>query len=196
MRDALTRVIALAALFVSLCSLAISILTYRRGGARISIETGYAKINHTDRSFWLDGLRVAITNKGLASAQITNIDFQVQPYPHLKIRPSDLYGPELPHKLDGHHSEVWQFPFILLARFDPDRIFGKQVTCAVELGSGKKIERKAWVITRKTLALIAADREKLQRLAAAQKSSEAVTPIAQPATSEEPGDAEEGVTSD
>lgn len=145
--DQLARLVGAAALAVSSGSLAVSILTYRRGSPRPRVGI-HPEINWGPGDQREYNILIAVTNQRPAAIQVKSVGLQAKGAPNTSAASlhGDLRrGPALPHKIDGFHAAEWRFrgkdvADVLVA------ITGRpvsQLRGVVELGNGSTI-RSPW----------------------------------------------------
>lgn len=130
---------AYASLALSLVALLLSLLSYRRAGPRVRARASAPRDwDVTDNSL---ALSVVVTNTGLASIQVANIQMALSygGYKHLlpliELTEKDRqHGPPLPITLEGSHQERWVFDARSSARRvigdDPQKYVAKSITPA------------------------------------------------------------------
>lgn len=126
---------------VSVLSLAVSYLAYRRGAARVRVRFEY--LRYPGRPIMLK-----VENRGTASIQITqgevwywvsksNAPSRERPRNGGRLYfelPGAADGPDLPYTLEGLHEERWSIP-----RYSDDMNKILYIRAKIEFGSGKII---------------------------------------------------------
>jgi len=145
--DVLARVLAIVALVIATGSLLLGWRTYRRGGALVKVtarkHSGKA-VMYANGPIYGDVVEVTVSNRGLASVQVTGILFEV----HGKegARETDAGGPTLPMPLDGFHRETWEASMsALLGLAGVSGAAVARVRAGVELGNDRKRFSRRWL---------------------------------------------------
>ncbi|MFG1914815.1 hypothetical protein [Micromonospora sp. NPDC048898] len=135
----LAVVLSIGALVVAGASLLVSVLTYRRGGARVRayVHTAHRKLK-SGREVGV--LAATIINEGYGAVQLRGASFGFigRPWPKFMMEGTD--GPDFPIKLEGHHAEtVWVPIASCLREMDHHRVTEFPFQVVFALGSGRAV---------------------------------------------------------
>ncbi|MEH1166740.1 hypothetical protein V6V47_15285 [Micromonospora sp. CPCC 205539] len=141
--DQLSRLLAIAALVVALLSFVVSVLTYRRAGAKIQVFLDIGSTGWGLTGFHPVCMNVRIRNEGLATVQIDSVNIAFEGIAHPSYNHHHLRGFQVPGKLEGHHSVTLYYPIAAALEFlTPAKLAGAPLQATVELGSGHRIKSK------------------------------------------------------
>ena len=120
-------------------SLVVSVLSYRRGLNRIAPFFEYSN------DVLLDGkhvatLAVVIENRGSATVQIRAISVNIPGKATPILMGQNMYGPELPAKIEPNHMEHWTIPIQFLLAFSEEDIEASEYEGMVFYGRRKPRE--------------------------------------------------------
>ncbi|BCJ72741.1 hypothetical protein CS0771_22850 [Catellatospora sp. IY07-71] len=133
--------LALAGVLIALASLVVALAGYRRTRVRPS-----ARLYHINNFGPGDSkeflIATTLTNGTLGAVQVVTCEFEVKGLRgrHM-VGGQSRKGPDLPYKVEGHHSATWTVPVTDVAELL--KVYGKQtakIRAVLALGSGRDVK--------------------------------------------------------
>ncbi|WP_191844288.1 hypothetical protein [Catellatospora chokoriensis] len=140
MSDTPARMLALAGVLIALLSLAVALAGYRRTRPAPSVRLYHINnFGPGDAKEFL--IATTVTNGTLGAVQVVTCEFEVKGLRgrHM-VGGQSRKGPELPYKVEGHHSATWTVPVTDVAELL--KVYGKQnakIRAVLALGSGRVV---------------------------------------------------------
>lgn len=143
------------ALATSAVSLGVSVLSYRAGGPRLSLEVDFPPRGPGSDPFpGGSTMRLTVVNAGRAAVTVQS--FKVTPYGERLpvVTVDNVSGPSLPHRLEAHAMEVWDVDALPAARayygkvrsgaVRPNSSWPTKFRFTVTAGNGKRAHSKVY----------------------------------------------------